>query len=481
MHYLVMEFVEGLNLRQVTSEEQLSPEMALQMVPQLCDALQYAHDQGVIHRDIKPENLLLDTDGRVKIADFGLAKMTDSSNMGTLTHTQQVMGTLNYMAPEQRERPTEVDHRADIYSLGVVIYELLTGELPLGRFLPPSEKSELSSNLDEVVLRALEKEPNRRYQQANEFKTGFESVGDAAFAPMPTPVRPVKYEYDQEETRNRMILSIMGGREKKGNWRPGNPQWVFTLMGGNSLDLSQVRAPEVTINAFTMMGGTEIVVAEDAEVDVDGFIMMGATVEKIRPYDGPKRQVVRVRSWGLMGGCEVRTAKPVVPVAKKTTPTMMQHYRDERQHKLGIRSAMVMLYKVMIPLMGIAGVILYLLSGADMIDDNDGRMAGTLSLIGAGMFWVGLGYFRRILCAGPEDDEEETIKSYYSSSVLGAMIRGVAVILGFSCPALIIISKFQDEDELRVIAFVCAIMCGLTFFVAHYMEEFFYGKMKVDE
>ena len=81
------------------------------------------------------------------------------------------------MAPEQVEHPTEVDHRADIYSLGVVIYELLTGELPLGRFSPPSEKAEVDSRLDEVVLRALEKEPSRRYQQVSEFKTGCQSFG----------------------------------------------------------------------------------------------------------------------------------------------------------------------------------------------------------------------------------------------------------------------------------------------------------------
>ena len=180
LYYLLMEFVDGLNLRELTREEKLSAEMALQLVPQLCDALQFAHDNGVVHRDIKPENLLLDATGRIKIADFGLAKLTDGNVNGTLTRTQQVMGTFNYMAPEQRERPTEVDHRADIYSLGVVIYELLTGELPIGRFQPPSSKSKVSSNLDEVVMRALEKEPDRRYQQASEFKTGFESVDQFA-------------------------------------------------------------------------------------------------------------------------------------------------------------------------------------------------------------------------------------------------------------------------------------------------------------
>ena len=175
-YYLVMEFVDGLNLRQLIQTTRLEPQEAMQLVPQLCDALQYAHDRGIVHRDIKPENVLLSQDGRVKIADFGLAKLTGSTNANfTLTQTQQVMGTLNYMAPEQREKPNEVDHRADIYSLGVVIYELLTGELPLGRFAPPSQKVRVDVRLDEVVMRALEKEPELRFQQASEFKTGFET------------------------------------------------------------------------------------------------------------------------------------------------------------------------------------------------------------------------------------------------------------------------------------------------------------------
>ncbi len=131
--YLLMEYVDGANLRRLLQSGPLEPRLALQMVPQICDALQYAHEEGVVHRDIKPENILLDNRGRVKIADFGLAKLVGPSRASfTLTGTHQVMGTLDYMAPEQRSRPQEVDHRADIYSLGVVFYEMLTGELPLG-------------------------------------------------------------------------------------------------------------------------------------------------------------------------------------------------------------------------------------------------------------------------------------------------------------------------------------------------------------
>ena len=119
-----------------------------------------AHDEGVVHRDIKPENVLLDRRGRVKIADFGLARLLGQVHDDfTLTGSHQVMGTPKYMAPEQMEGSHDVDHRADIYSLGVVFYEMLTRELPLGHFPPPSRKVQIDVRLDDVVLRTLEKEP----------------------------------------------------------------------------------------------------------------------------------------------------------------------------------------------------------------------------------------------------------------------------------------------------------------------------------
>ena len=177
LYYFVMEFVDGLNLRQLIRSKNLNSRDALEIVPAVCDALQYAHDNGIVHRDIKPENILVDKQGRVKIADFGLAKMLDTDGQNRmLTQTNHVMGTAHYMAPEQVEKPLEVDHRADIYSLGVVIYELLTGELPIGRFAPPSRKAKIDVRLDEIVLQTLEKEPAMRYQRVNDIKTDISSV-----------------------------------------------------------------------------------------------------------------------------------------------------------------------------------------------------------------------------------------------------------------------------------------------------------------
>jgi hypothetical protein len=183
-----MEYVDGVNLRQLERREPLAPKEALAIVPQICDALQYAHDEGIVHRDIKPENILIDKKGRVKIADFGLAKLlTRAAADYTLTQPQQVMGTVHYMAPEQVEHPATVDQRADIYSLGVVFYEMLTGELPLGRFQPPSQKVQVDVRLDEVVLKTLEKEPERRYQHASQVRTDVEQINRTPQAPAVAP------------------------------------------------------------------------------------------------------------------------------------------------------------------------------------------------------------------------------------------------------------------------------------------------------
>ena len=193
LYYFLMEFVDGVNLRQLLHARRIAPREALAIVPQICDALQFAHDQGIVHRDIKPENILLDRRGRVKVADFGLAKLVQMDGRAELplgqadqqvspadlTAAGKVMGTPNYMAPEQVDHPNEVDNRADIYALGVVFYQMLTGELPGKPIVPPSRacgKVQVDVRLDEVVLRALEKKPELRYQQVSVLKTQVEAI-----------------------------------------------------------------------------------------------------------------------------------------------------------------------------------------------------------------------------------------------------------------------------------------------------------------
>jgi uncharacterized protein (TIGR03435 family) len=181
-YFLLMEFVDGVNLRQLLRARKLTPEEALAIVPPLCDALQFAHDRGIVHRDIKPENLLLDKNGRVKVADFGIAKMLGAANgsageaAAPAKATQSAVGTPGYSAPEQMTDPKHVDSRADIYSLGAVFYEMLTGEPPGKRIEPPSKKVQIDVRLDAVVLRALEKTPELRWQTAADLRTQVETI-----------------------------------------------------------------------------------------------------------------------------------------------------------------------------------------------------------------------------------------------------------------------------------------------------------------
>lgn len=213
--YLIMEYVDGLTLRQVMQAGKISPAQALDLVPKICEALQYAHGQGIVHRDIKPENILLDKQGRLKIADFGIAKIAGVEAKGlSLTGARDVMGTPAYMAPEQVEKPSSVDHRADIYSLGVVFYEMLTGELPLGKFPPPSKKVQLDVRLDEVVLHALEKEPARRYQQASQVKTAVESIAGS-----PPPIAAVPVEAGNVTASSGMITAPAVALMVAGLWK----------------------------------------------------------------------------------------------------------------------------------------------------------------------------------------------------------------------------------------------------------------------
>jgi len=185
-YFLLMEFVDGVNLRQLLRTRRLTPKEALSIVPPICDALQCAHNRGIVHRDIKPENLLLDRAGTVKIADFGIAKMLGGEGADGATregaassppppwHHTINAGTPAYAAPEQQQGTA--DHRADIYSLGVVLYEMLTGERPTGRLEPPSRRVQVDVRIDEIVLRALESTPELRFATIAEFRTQVDVV-----------------------------------------------------------------------------------------------------------------------------------------------------------------------------------------------------------------------------------------------------------------------------------------------------------------
>ncbi len=175
--YFVMECIEGTDVHRLLAERgRVEPGEALRITAAVCDALAYAHNHGVIHRDIKPSNIMIEADGTVKVADFGLAKST-SAETTSLTVSNAMMGTLEYMAPEAHKGAAHVDLRADIYAVGVMLYQMLTGRLPRGRFVPPSlAVPGLDRRLDRIVDRALQNDPAARYTCASDFAAAIDPV-----------------------------------------------------------------------------------------------------------------------------------------------------------------------------------------------------------------------------------------------------------------------------------------------------------------
>jgi serine/threonine protein kinase len=182
--YFVMELVEGTDLSEVLRQRtKLPPDEALSITLEICDALSYAHENGVVHRDIKPSNILLTRKGHVKVADFGLAKMDDSLIGGdaartALTRTGTTVGTPEFVAPEALIMGAHVDGRADLYALGVMLYQMLTGEIPRGLFLMPGVQSRgaIDERFDHVISKAMQSNRDLRYQSATAMRLDLEAI-----------------------------------------------------------------------------------------------------------------------------------------------------------------------------------------------------------------------------------------------------------------------------------------------------------------
>jgi hypothetical protein len=160
----------------------VTPEQALRWVARVCEALAFAHARGIVHRDLKPENVLLDEEGCPRLADFGLAKLIDADEAlsPSLTQSRALVGSPHYMPPEQLQG-VAVDHRADVFALGAVLYELLTGTLPLGRFPLPSATPGVPAALDAIVLRCLERDPPARYASVDQLRVDLESARERLY------------------------------------------------------------------------------------------------------------------------------------------------------------------------------------------------------------------------------------------------------------------------------------------------------------
>lgn len=179
-YYFVMEYIDGTSLREVIDSDHVALSTKIDMIVQVCKALDYAHKNGVIHRDIKPANILIDRQGNALVADFGIAQIVGTPE-ADMTSSDVIMGTLSYMSPEQKVSSTNIDQTTDIYALGVILYEILVSKKPLGRFKMPSElKPELQYNFDGIIQKCLAQEAKDRFQSAVEMKDAIlESTGGA--------------------------------------------------------------------------------------------------------------------------------------------------------------------------------------------------------------------------------------------------------------------------------------------------------------
>ncbi len=216
-YFFAMELVLGKNLREHMDGKALEPRAAIAVALQVARAIEAAHESKIVHRDLKPENILLDARGHVKIADFGLAGMHGSDRNISLTATSVAMGTVNYMAPEQRRDAKHVDHRADLYSFGVILYEMLTGELPLGRFKLPSEKvSGIDRKVDDLVAHLLETDPESRPQTAREVVLVMEGlisqagIPAGALTPLPPRVSSPRAASAPANTQAAIAAAVQG-------------------------------------------------------------------------------------------------------------------------------------------------------------------------------------------------------------------------------------------------------------------------------
>jgi eukaryotic-like serine/threonine-protein kinase len=187
--YMVMEWCEGRLLRKILDEGRISPDRALRIAAEVLDALEYIHANGVTHRDLKPENIMVDEQDRIKLIDFGIAGDTAARRL-TYANFTAALGTPNYISPEQ-VKGKRGDNRSDIYSMGVILYEMLTGKLPFSGPSPMAAMNErllnhpvpprvadpsVSPQLQEVIYRALERDPRNRYPAAREFRHDLEHL-----------------------------------------------------------------------------------------------------------------------------------------------------------------------------------------------------------------------------------------------------------------------------------------------------------------
>ena len=298
-YYIAMEFVEGRTLKDIIRERgPAPPEASADITLQILRAARFAHKRGIVHRDIKPHNVLIDTEGRVRVTDFGIAR----AGVSDMTETGSVMGTAQYLSPEQAQGKP-VDARSDLYSIGIVLYELLTGRVPFDAEspvsvalmqvsetpVPPMELNpEVPPALDAVTLRAMEKDPARRYQDADEFIAALESARSAPMEILPPPPVVVEEVFEEEEPGRRWwawLLALLAlAAIAVGLWLLLRPEQLTVprVVGLQSATASQI----VKNSGFRV----EVVNVANADVERDSV----ASQDPLPDTEAPEGSVVEL-------------------------------------------------------------------------------------------------------------------------------------------------------------------------------------------
>jgi serine/threonine protein kinase len=469
--WIIMEHVDGANLRQILAGGRFTQRQALEIIPQLCEALQYAHDRGIVHRDIKPENILLDGGGQVKVADFGLAKliMADASER-SLTASRDVVGTAHYMAPEQIEHSRDVDHRADIYSMGVVFYEMLTGGLPLGRFEAPSKTTTSSPGLDPVVMRTLEKDPGQRYQQASEVKSavqsfelpGITAAAQPATTPAPSPDPPAAHSSELEGP----ILLITGGLlavtgllklpASMNSSEQVVAHILIAAIGGlifwGGLQAMKATGDHRWVAPAKILGAVAIPFAFQVD-DHLGWALIGISIFWFRRYRKHERAMVsagaphaQAQASSPVQAQPLRTSPPATQAA--TIPGVATEAATVVRTLAGDHRVRRWLW--------LAVVILALICGVELLTDLHGQSTHNVHVW---MVWAGLIPLALILLPRRREPLAPTLAQHGLVSVavhgtlrlLGILILSATMLL---CVGALLLAKFAPDDLQRLLSHV---------------------------
>jgi serine/threonine protein kinase len=340
---IVMELIDGITLGEMLDAGPLSPKAALDVLDQLLDAVGYAHLQGVVHRDIKPDNIFITKDGRVKLADFGIAHIEDSS-LTKKTQVGTVLGTPGYMAPEQA-MGSAIDNRTDLFAIATIAYEMLTGQNPFGAgegtnsttllyrivhepapALPEIVTQELSADMRPAILAALSKDPDGRPQDAASFKAMLHG------APAPAPgSRPMPSSVLAEAAKN----------------QTSRPKWLpYAVVGGiGAAALIAVFVFATTDNTAGMVSGTPVVIEEPSldapqesisEKDGVFLINVGGKVAVYYGTPGNASELDRITDIeiGNLQAEAITLLEKGIPVENMTTAdALLKTYREDAEAK----------------------------------------------------------------------------------------------------------------------------------------------------